>query len=85
MAHSLEVRVPLVNVALLGRVVLAIHNFKRLRTAPPKTGLTHSPSKPLPDQVVQRSKTVSLRQYRVGCVPVHCKRREQLQHRAKCL
>jgi asparagine synthase (glutamine-hydrolysing) len=54
MAHSLEVRVPLVDPVLLGHVARAM-------TAPGaelgKGALAHAPGKPLPDAILGRRKT----------------------------
>jgi asparagine synthase (glutamine-hydrolysing) len=54
MAHSLEVRVPLVDVVLAGRVAPGI---AALRAADGKRILGNAPTRPLPDEIMQRSKT----------------------------
>jgi asparagine synthase (glutamine-hydrolysing) len=50
MAHGLEVRVPLVDSVLLGRIAA-------MRGQATKTHLAHAPSTPLPARVVSRAKT----------------------------
>jgi asparagine synthase (glutamine-hydrolysing) len=53
MAHSLEVRVPLVDVELLRRLAPAVVRQKGAS----KRILAHSPSLPLPRSVIERRKT----------------------------
>src|SRR5262249_53568072 len=57
MAHSLEVRIPLVDAQLLKRVAPAILAAKRCAVSAPKASLAGSPAKPVPRQVVARAKT----------------------------
>src|SRR5262249_27081334 len=57
MAHSLEVRVPLVDAQLLQRIAPAILAAKRRAVSAPKASLARSTAKPLPPQVVARAKT----------------------------
>jgi asparagine synthase (glutamine-hydrolysing) len=57
MAHSLEVRVPLVDSLLLRRIAPAILATAPSRAAFPKASLALSPSKSLPATVVARAKT----------------------------
>lgn len=56
MAHGLEVRVPLVDPILLGKVAVAAA-AGRSRAGIPKAGLALSPSRPLPHRAVSRAKT----------------------------
>jgi asparagine synthase (glutamine-hydrolysing) len=53
MAHSLEIRVPLVDVELLSHVALVTTKNR----SPSKQMLGNSPSLPLPSRVVERPKT----------------------------
>jgi asparagine synthase (glutamine-hydrolysing) len=53
MAHSLEVRVPLVDVGLLEELVPLLSISGR----PGKTDLAHVPSRPLPPEIVNKGKT----------------------------
>jgi asparagine synthase (glutamine-hydrolysing) len=55
MAHSLEVRVPLVDAFLLRKAAPAV--LATARTAAPKASLALSPSRPLPAGAVSRVKT----------------------------
>jgi asparagine synthase (glutamine-hydrolysing) len=57
MAHGLEVRVPLVDAALLQKVTPAVLAMAPSRKAAPKSVLTLSPSTALPARVVSRDKT----------------------------
>jgi asparagine synthase (glutamine-hydrolysing) len=57
MAHSLEVRVPLVDAPLLRKVAPVILATAALSTAAPKASLALSPCRPLPAGVVSRAKT----------------------------
>ena len=57
MAHSLEVRVPLVDAALLSKVAPWILARAPARAAPAKATLAASPARPLPSAVVARAKT----------------------------
>jgi asparagine synthase (glutamine-hydrolysing) len=57
MAHSLEVRVPLVDRVLLGRVAAAASATHRSWADIPKAVLGLSPRAPLPDRVLSRPKT----------------------------
>jgi asparagine synthase (glutamine-hydrolysing) len=54
MAHGVEIRVPLVDVALLKLVAPA---FASLLPGAGKAALAQAPSRPLPDEVVERAKT----------------------------
>ena len=54
MAHSLEIRMPLVDAALLARLAPAI---AELNLGEGKRALAHAPSLPLPDRLVARAKT----------------------------
>ena len=54
MAHSLEIRTPLVDASLLGRVAPCIAG---LQPGEGKRALAKAPSKPLPDVIVNRAKT----------------------------
>jgi asparagine synthase (glutamine-hydrolysing) len=54
MAHGVEIRVPLVDVALLKLVAPA---FASLVPGAGKAALAQAPSRPLPDEVVSRAKT----------------------------
>jgi asparagine synthase (glutamine-hydrolysing) len=53
MAHSLEVRVPLVDVELLRRLAPALTQRKRIS----KSVLADSPRLPLPTKIIERPKT----------------------------
>jgi asparagine synthase (glutamine-hydrolysing) len=53
MAHSLEIRVPLVDIELLRAVVPLLAT----RHSPGKRDMALTPAKPLPDQVLHRRKT----------------------------
>jgi asparagine synthase (glutamine-hydrolysing) len=57
MAHSLEVRVPLVDPILLRTVALASSGVASSMVPVPKASLAFSPANPLPAQVVARAKT----------------------------
>jgi asparagine synthase (glutamine-hydrolysing) len=57
MAHGLEVRVPLVDAQLLQRVAPAILAAKRCAVSAPKASLARSTARPLPPQVIARTKT----------------------------
>ena len=57
MAHGLEVRVPLVDAALLRKVAPWILARAPARAAAPKAVLAASPVRPLPSAVVARAKT----------------------------
>lgn len=54
MAHSLELRTPLVDWTLLGKIAPIAH---RLGNRAGKRALAHAPSRPLPDAVLQRKRT----------------------------
>jgi asparagine synthase (glutamine-hydrolysing) len=54
MAHSLEIRVPLVDVTLLRSLAPAI---VRLQPGAGKAALAKAPSLPLADEIIQRAKT----------------------------
>jgi len=54
MAHSIEIRVPLVDMDLLKSLAPIIH---ALKPGAGKTALAESPSRPLPSEVIARSKT----------------------------
>lgn len=54
MAHSLEVRVPLVDITLLKGLAPSIH---RLQPRAGKVALAAAPSRPLPEETVARAKT----------------------------
>jgi len=53
MAHSLEVRMPLVDIELFRTVVRLVHTHH----APSKQNMAASPRMPLPDEVLKRRKT----------------------------
>ncbi len=53
MAHSLEIRVPLVDLELLRQVAPLL----ALREPPTKLDLARTPAQPLPQEVLQRAKT----------------------------
>src|SRR5262245_7728688 len=57
MAHSLEVRVPLVDAALLCKITPWILARSRVRAAASKAALAGGPVRPLPSAVVTRAKT----------------------------
>jgi asparagine synthase (glutamine-hydrolysing) len=57
MAHSLEVRVPLVDRILLRRVAAAAAATRRSWAGIPKAALALSPRTPVPDRVLDRPKT----------------------------
>ena len=57
MAHSLEVRMPLVDAVLLRKVAAAGVAATCWRRDIPKAGLALSPSRPLPERVLRRAKT----------------------------
>ncbi len=54
MAHSLEIRTPLVDATLLARLA---HAIAGLSLGEGKRALAHAPSLPLPDRLVARAKT----------------------------
>ena len=54
MAHSLEIRVPLVDASLLGELAPAIPSLK---PGAGKAALALAPRLPLPDEIVSRAKT----------------------------
>jgi asparagine synthase (glutamine-hydrolysing) len=57
MAHSLEVRVPLVDVTLLRTMAAATKSAIVRGGAHPKAILANAPSKPLPEYIADRAKT----------------------------
>jgi asparagine synthase (glutamine-hydrolysing) len=57
MAHGLEVRVPLVDHVLLGRVAATQPALRRARSCIPKAALAQSPGRPLPQRISARPKT----------------------------
>lgn len=54
MAHSIELRTPLVDAHLLKRLAPLLSKFKKF---PNKTLLAYAPNKPLPQEIVNRKKT----------------------------
>jgi asparagine synthase (glutamine-hydrolysing) len=54
MAHSVEVRTPLVDIALLRRLAPLSH---RLKAGEGKAALAQAPAAPLPDEIANRAKT----------------------------
>jgi asparagine synthase (glutamine-hydrolysing) len=65
MAHSLEVRVPLVDIALLRKLV----PFLKMSSPPDKRDLASTPVEPLPHEIINRGKTgfsVPVRQWLMG-------------------
>ena len=65
MAHSLEIRVPLVDLKLLGDIAPLL----ALGTPPTKQDMAYAPANPLPDAIVNRPKTgfsVPVREWMLG-------------------